>query len=167
VGIAETALIITALILMIIGLLLTLVPFVPGPILLWGVGMVTAILTGFDRVPLLAVLAMTGLMLVGSTAEIWMQFFGLRMEGSSCVSTLGGMIGGIVGTFMIPIPLVGTVIGMVLGALAFEFMRQGELELAIRAGQNAFQLYLLSVAAEFTASVGIFFVFALSVWVTR
>lgn len=166
-GIAETALIIIALVLMVIGVFLTLMPFLPGPILVWGVGFVTALLTGFDRVPLLAVVAMTGFMVVGSTSELWMQAFGLRMEGSSCLSTLGSILGGIIGTFAIPIPLIGTVAGMVIGALAFELMRQGQLDPALRAGKNAFKVYLLSTAAEFTASVAILLVFAASVWLTR
>ena len=39
------------------------------------------------------------------------------------LSIIGAMIGGLVGTFAIPMPLVGTLIGIVGGALIFESLR--------------------------------------------
>ncbi len=166
-AIAETILILIAIVMMGVGLLLTLVPFLPGPMIVWGIGFVFALIDGFERVTLLALAAMTLLMILGSTADLWMQAFGVNMKGGSCLATLGSILGGIVGTFLIPIPILGTVAGMVIGALLFEFMRQGELDPALQAGQNAFKVYLLSTLAELGASFGILVVFILSVWITN
>ena len=164
---AESALIAVAFILMAISLLLTIVPFVPGPLLVWGVGTIFAVIDGFERVTYPALAVMTVLMIAGSTSEVWMQFFGIRMEGSSCLSTIGSLAGGVIGTFAIPVPILGTVIGMVIGALAFEMMRAGDLDRALKAGHNTFKLYIVSFAVEFAASVAIVGVFALSLWLTR
>jgi uncharacterized protein YqgC (DUF456 family) len=164
---ADSALIAVAIILMAIGALLSVVPLMPGPLLVWGVGVIFAVIDGFERLTVPALAAMTVLMIAGSTSEVWMQFFGIRMEGSSCLSTIGSLAGGLVGTFVIPIPILGTVIGMVIGALAFELMRVGELDRALKAGHNTFKLYLVGFAVEFAASAAILGVFVLSVWLTR
>jgi uncharacterized protein YqgC (DUF456 family) len=163
-GIAETALIVIALVLMVIGVLLTFMPFLPGPMIVWAVGFVYTLIDGFEHVGLLALGVMTLLMIAGSTSELWMQLMGLQMHGTSCLSTLGSVVGGVVGTFVIPIPLLGTVAGMVIGALLFEFARQGELDPALQAGRNAFKVYLISTLAEFAAAVLILLVFILSLY---
>ncbi|MBN1202596.1 MAG: DUF456 domain-containing protein [Anaerolineae bacterium] len=164
---AESVLIVIAFALMIVGLGLTVIPFVPGPLLVWAVGLVFAILNGFERVPYISLAVMTLIMLAGSTTEFWTPLLGLRTEGSSCMATLGSLIGGLAGTFMIPIPIIGTVAGMVIGALLFEFLRQGELQGAARAGGTALKLYLLGVVFEFASSVAILLVFAVSIYLTR
>ncbi len=164
---ADSALIAIALILMAISSLLSVVPFMPGPLLVWGIGTIFAVIDGFDRVGYPALALMTVLMIAGSTSEVWMQFFGIRMEGSSCLSTIGSLAGGLVGTLAIPVPILGTVIGMVGGALAFELMRAGELNRAVKAGHNTFKLYLVSFVVEFGASAAIMGVFALNLWLTR
>jgi uncharacterized protein YqgC (DUF456 family) len=83
------------------------------------------------------------------------------------MASLGSLIGGLVGTFVLPIPLIGTVAGMVIGALLFEFMRVGEMQQATRAGRIAFKTYLLGIVTEFASSVAIVLIFAASVWLTR
>lgn len=164
---ADSVLIAAAIGLMALSILLTVLPFVPGPLLVWSIGAIFAILDGFERVTYPALAIMTALMIAGSTSEIWMQFFGVRMEGSSCLSTIGSLVGGLAGTFVIPVPILGTVLGMVIGALAFELLRAGELDRALKAGHNTFKLYLVSFAVEFAASVAILAVFVASLWLTR
>jgi uncharacterized protein YqgC (DUF456 family) len=162
--IAESILNVTALVLMLISLAISFVPFVPGTILVWGIGLAHAILTGFEPVTVLAVAVMTLLMIAGSTSDIWMQFFGVRTGGGSCLSAAGSIVGGIAGTFLIPIPILGTVIGTVAGAALTEFIRRGQLDIALEAGSTAFRLYVWGVVVEFTASLAIVIVFIVSVW---
>ncbi len=163
---SESAMIVVALVLMGLSLLVSIVPFVPGPLLVWAVGLVFALLNDFQRVTYLAFGVMTVLMIAGSTSDYWMQALGFKIKGGSCLTTLGSISGGIVGTFFIPIPLFGTVIGMVLGALAVEMMRVGDWRAALGAGRTTFELYLIGVAFELTTSLAIAAVFAISVWQT-
>jgi hypothetical protein len=55
---------------------------------------------------------------------------------------------------------------MVLGALAVELMRVGDMRSALEAGRTSLELYLIGVAFELTASVAIVIVFAISLWAT-
>jgi uncharacterized protein YqgC (DUF456 family) len=163
---SESVLIVIAFVMMGISLVVSIVPFVPGPLLVWAIGLVFALLNDFERVTYLAFGIMTVIMIAGSTSDYWLQALGFRMKGGSCLTTLGSISGGILGTFFLPIPLFGTVVGMVLGALAVELMRVGDLRSALAAGRTSLELYLIGVAFELTASAAIVIVFALSLWAT-
>jgi len=163
---AESTMIVVALVLMGASVLVSLIPFVPGPLLVWAVGLVFAILNDFERVTYFAFGVMTVLMVAGSTSDYWLPALGFKMKGGSFLTTLGSVGGGIVGTFVIPVPLFGTVIGMVLGALGVELMRAGDWRRAVDAGRTSFELYLIGVAFEVTVSLAIAAVFVASIWLT-
>ncbi|MBZ0295380.1 MAG: DUF456 domain-containing protein [Anaerolineae bacterium] len=162
----ETILII-AIAVMVIVTFVSVIPFVPGPMLVWGIGLVAAFLTGFDRVTVAANVIMFVLMLIGTFQEYWLPLFGIRAEGLSCLGAIGSIVGGIAGTFIIPIPILGTVIGSVLGTLIIEYARIKEMQHAVRAGKTALKLYLWGVVVEFCFSVLIIAVFIFSIISTR
>ena len=159
---AESVLGILAVVLMIVAIVASLLPVVPGPALVWAIGLVYAALTGFTHVTWLSVGLMTVLMILGSTTGWWTQILGMHAEGGSWLSILGSLVGGLIGTFAIPIPFLGTIIGLVLGALLFEFARVGEFRQAVRSGGSALRGYLLSVLVEGGIGILILIVFVLS-----
>jgi uncharacterized protein YqgC (DUF456 family) len=162
----ENLTIILTLIVMVLILPVSLIPFVPGPALMWGAGILFAALNKFERVPLGAVVIMTFFMLLGSTSEFWLRYLGLRGRGGSCLSFVGSLLGGIIGTLVIPIPIVGTLIGAILGALAVEFLRVGQIKQASQAGLAVFEMYLVNIVIEFCLSLAIFSTFAFSLYLT-
>jgi uncharacterized protein YqgC (DUF456 family) len=164
--VSETLLMIAALVLMGIGVILSVVPFLPGPLLVWAIGVVFAVIDGFERVTYLSVALMTLVMVAGSTTEFWAPALGFKAEGGSCLTTVGSILGGIIGTIFIPIPFLGTLAGMMLGALLFEFMRIGEWREALDAGRLALKFYIVGALFEVTASLLIFAIFAASLWLT-
>ncbi|MBI5669099.1 MAG: DUF456 domain-containing protein [Chloroflexi bacterium] len=147
-------------------LALSIVPFVPGPAIIWAIGTVFAVLDGFQRATPAAIIIMTLLMVIGSTSEIWMPALGIRSKGLSCLSTVGSVIGSIVGTFLIPIPLLGTIIGAIAGALLVELARGREVRRAVQAGRSVFQLYLIGIVVQFVTGFAMFVVFLVSLWMT-
>ena len=163
----ETLLIILALIAMCVVLVISIVPFVPGPILMWLVMLAFGFANEFERLHLIAFALATILMLIGSTSDLWMPILGIRTHGASCWGTIGTLIGGLIGTFIIPIPILGTIIGSVIGALLFEFIRVGEVRIAVKSGALALKLFIYGLIAEYTISVMMLIVFLLSVWFTR
>ena len=163
---AESVLAVIAVILMIIAIIASFLPVVPGPVLVWAVGMVFGALTNFTRVPILAAIIITGLMLVGSTTGWWMQAIGMKSQGGSCLGIIGALLGGLVGTFALPIPFLGTLVGMVLGTLIFEYARFGEVRKAVQSGGAAVQGYLLSIIVEVGISLLILIIFTVSLFLT-
>lgn len=163
---ADSLLIPLAVLGMVITLVLSFVPFLPGTAIIWAIGVVFAVLDGFQRATPVTIIIMTLLMVVGSTSEIWMPALGIRSRGLSCLSTVGSVIGSIVGTVLIPIPLVGTIIGAIAGALLVELARGREVRQAVQAGRSVFQLYLIGMVVQFVTSLLMFAVFLVSLWTT-
>jgi uncharacterized protein YqgC (DUF456 family) len=163
---AESSLLALSVILMGVGLIVAFIPLVPASLLLWLIGSITAYLEGFERIPIVSVVIMTVLMILGATNEIWLPLLGIRAAGGSCWSSLGAFIGGIIGAFFIPIPLVGALIGYIAGALVFELARLRELRRAIKAGHSAFKSYLINYVVQLIICFSIFAVFVGSLWIT-
>lgn len=153
--IAESGLTLIAGILMVIGLFVSLLPFLPGPLLLWGISVVYAYLTGFQHVTVLAIVVISLLMIIGSTTDFWTPFVGMKSRGASCSSVLGTILGGLIGTFVVPIPILGTLIGAMVGAVALEAMRLGDLRKALTAGSLALESFVLGMVLEFVFNLGI------------
>jgi uncharacterized protein YqgC (DUF456 family) len=147
-GIAESTLTVIASILMVIAFFASLLPFLPGPFMLWLISVGYGALTGFQQLTVASAILITGLMLIATSKDIWMPLVGMRKYGVSCSSALGMMIGGLVGTFTIPIPIIGTLLGAIAGAVLLELLNLGDLQLALKAGGFAFKSFLLGMATE-------------------
>ncbi len=158
----ETLLLIAAFILMAISIIASFLPFVPGPALVWAIATIYAALTGFQHVGVPGVVIMTALMILGSTTSWWVQALGMKAQGGSCLAVIGALIGGLVGTFAIQIPFLGTLIGIVAGSLLFEFARVREFRQALRTGSAALSSYLLVILIEIVLSLVMLGVFILS-----
>jgi uncharacterized protein len=165
--ITESGLILAATILMITGLILAFVPAMPGPFILWGVACGFGALEGFQRLTPTAAIAATVIMVLGATSDLWLRLFGVQTGGLSCLSSVGSFIGGMVGTVLVPIPLIGTMVGVVGGALLVELVRIREWRQAMSAGKTAFKMFVLSYVVQLVASITIFAVFIISLEVTK
>lgn len=160
---AESVPLIIVIILMIVSTIASLLPFVPGPALVWAIAAIYAATTGFETVSVLAFIVMTILMIIGSTTAWWTQALGMQTQGSSCLSMVGSLVGGLIGTAVIPVPFLGTLIGIVIGALIFEFARFGEFRRALRTGSAAATSFILGIIVETGLAIVIVVVFVLSV----
>lgn len=161
--IGESTLTIIAGVAMIGGLFLSVLPFLPGPLMLWGISLVYAILTNFQNVTVLSMVVITILMIVATSKDIWMPIIGMKTYGVSCSSAFGMMVGGLVGTFVIPIPILGTLFGAIAGAVLMELLNAGEMSRALRAGGVAFKAFILGMITEFGFNLLIVAVFFASV----
>ena len=142
--IAQSGLTVIAGVLMVIALIASLLPFLPGPFMLWVISIVYGVLTGFQHLTVLSAVVITILMIIATTKDIWMPIVGMKTSGVSCSSAIGMFVGGLIGTFAIPIPIVGTLIGAIVGAILLELLNLGDLQKALKAGGFAFKSFLLA-----------------------
>jgi uncharacterized protein YqgC (DUF456 family) len=154
-------------VLMVIALFVSLLPFLPGPLLLWGISVIYGLVTNFQHVTILSIVIMTILMIVGSTTEFWTPFLGMKSRGTSCSSVFGMIVGGMIGTLAIPIPIAGTLIGAMIGAIGLELMRLGSVRLALKAGSLAFESFVWGMVTEFGFNLAIVAVFFISLLLAR
>ncbi len=78
---------------------------------------------------------------------------GARTTGASWRSLIVGFIGAIAGTFLIPIPLLGTLIGYAGGLILTEYVRFNDWHLAVKAAFGGVVGWGISSAVELVGAV--------------
>jgi len=108
-----------AYLLIVLGLIGSLLPIFPGPLLIWLGALLWAWADGFQAVgwPTLVVLAV--LMVLAWTSDLALTTFGTRRAGASWKAVAGAIVGGIAGAILLSgvLPVIGTVVGTLLGAV--------------------------------------------------
>jgi uncharacterized protein YqgC (DUF456 family) len=156
---AQSSVMLLATVGMVLSMVLLVIPVAPVCLLLAVIATIAAFLTNFQPITPLALVIIWGLALVGSTAEGWLPVFGLRGKGLGCLGIVAFFLGVIVGGFLIPLPIVGTIIGAVVAVIGVQLLQVGELKAALQSGGQALKYVLLSMLAE-----GVFAVLILIVW---
>jgi uncharacterized protein len=157
----QTLLFLLTIVVMIVTLVVSIIPFISGPLMVGALALVYALLTGLVPLPLLIIITL--LMVIGTTTEYWLPLLGVRVKGISCLGAVGSILGGILGTLFIPLPILGTIIGMIAGTMLVEHARIRQWRRTIRAGQAALRLYIWGMAVEFGFSFMILLAF-ISTW---
>lgn len=155
------ALVVTFLV-MFVGLLGTVLPVLPGTVLILLGALFYAVLEGFQSVgwPTLLVLAL--LTVVATTADIWAGGLGARAGGASGWSVLAGLVGGLIGLVFFSLP--GAILGTVLGVLISEIVRVRDWRQALRAGGGWAAGWLLSVLVQLGLGLVMVAIFVWQVW---
>lgn len=101
------------------GVLLTIVRL-PGPWLIVAGAATYGWWSGWPRVTLSLVAALAGIAVVAEVIETALTVFAVKRSGASGRAAWGGVIGGFLGMLVlaIPVPVIGVLIGAVLGCFA-------------------------------------------------
>ena len=138
----------------VIGLLGTILPVIPGLIIVWLASLYyAAVVVGFDAFSPWVFALLTIIALVAGTSNIWLAALGAKTTGASWRTLVVGFIGSIAGTFLLPIPLVGTIVGYAAGLVLSEYVRQGELRPAVKAAFGGMVGWGISTVVEFAGGV--------------
>ena len=147
------------LIVMLVGLIGTVLPVIPGTIVIFVAALAFALLEGLHTVgwPTLVVLGL--LTIVATTADIWATSVGAKIGGASGWSVLVGLAGGVVGFFLFTLP--GAIIGAVAGVLLVEIARLRDWRQALKAGSGWMVGWLLATVVQL--GIGLIMV-AIFIW---
>jgi hypothetical protein len=143
--------------LMLVGLVGTLVPILPGPVLILAGAFVHAVFTGFTPISWGRLGILTVMTVVAYVFGNALIALGARHFGVSGWATAGVTVGLVAGLFFGPL---GILVGPVLGAVAGEFVRTRHLGQSVRSGLGTLYAILWSglVTLGLAASmVGLFF----------
>jgi uncharacterized protein YqgC (DUF456 family) len=130
-----------ALVLVIAGLAGTILPVLPGALLVFGGLFLAAWADGFTRVGGLALSIIGALGLFSFVVDFVASLLGAKRVGASPLALVGATLGGIAGIFL-GIP--GLILGPFLGAAAGELLARGGL---VKAGKVGLGTWLGLVAA--------------------
>lgn len=103
-----------------VGVIGSFVPALPGAVIIWAGALLHGALTGWSPLGLEAQLIVAALALSAAVGQLLISAAGAKRFGSSNRGVFGAGIGLLVGTFAIPVPVVGSLLGAFLGALVFE-----------------------------------------------
>lgn len=124
-----------AVLFILLGLAGVIIPLLPGSLLIWLTVALYALaerangLTAIDPVTFVVV---TLIALITGLSDFWLPLLGAKVSGSSKRALLFGVIGSIIGTFVLP--LLGSIAGYAIGILLGEYQKYGDWEKALRAG---------------------------------
>ncbi len=155
----NTIVLILVAVIMFVGLLGTVLPIIPGTVLILLGAFLYALAEGFQAVGWPTLLVLVLLTLLATSADIWASSVGAKIGGASGWSVLVGLIGGFVGLLLFSLP--GAILGAVGGVLLVEIIRVGDLKQAFKAGGGWAIGWLLSTAVQLV--IGLIMV-AIFIW---
>ena len=157
-----TALYVVGALLVIVGLAGTVLPVIPGTVLVFGGLLVAAWADDFTRVGWISLTIIGVLAAIAFAADFVASLLGAKRVGASPLALFGAALGGIVGIFG---GLVGMILGPFIGAVAGEWMARGRLKQAGKVGLGTWLGLVAAAIAKVVlafAMIAVFFAFYLT-----
>ena len=109
---------------MVVGILGTIVPFLPGLPIVWAAALVYGVVEGFGAIGWICFGLITVIGIAGLVAGVVVPKRHVEGGGAPFSTIVTGAIGAVIGFFVIPV--VGLVVGGVVGVLIAERVRTGD-----------------------------------------
>ncbi len=154
----HTVVLVFTAIAMLIGVIGTVLPIIPGTILIFVAALVYALIEGFQAVGWPTLLVLGVLTVLATSADIWATSIGAKMGGASGWSVVIGLVGALLG--FIVFNLLGAIIGAVLGVLLTEVVRVGDWRQALKAGSGWAIGWVLSTVFQLVTALIMVAIFA-------
>jgi uncharacterized protein YqgC (DUF456 family) len=142
-----------------VGIIGTLIPVIPGTLLIWLCTAVYAWHVGIEAFGMAPFLIISLIAVVTGTADLWLPLLGAKTGGASWRALLLGTLGAILGTFLLPIPIVGTVAGYIGGLILGEYQKYEDWELAKQAGLRGLLSWGVATAVQAGGGILILLIF--------
>jgi uncharacterized protein YqgC (DUF456 family) len=161
----EGVVIFITLFVMMVGLIFTVVPPIPGTVVMWAAAVFYGLALGWDqKLCWLTFGLLTFLMIVGLVIDFVAGHFGAKFGGASClaiiVGTILGLILGIVaGLFLPGVGCLAGLIGMIAGILLVEWKRNNDWSTAVKATKGYVAGAAAGIMARVTSGVLMFGIF--------
>ena len=136
---------------MVVGILGTIIPLLPGLPIVWGAALVYGVVAGFGVVGWISFAIITLLGIAGTVAGFVVPQRQVQGGGAPFSTTVVAIVGGIIGFFVIPV--VGIVVGAVAGVLVAERVRTQSWELAWASTKRAVVGFGLGALVQMGAGV--------------
>ena len=154
-----TLIVIISIILLIPGIFMSFVPTVPGIIYMLVISLLFAIIDHFTHVTALDLGILGAIALFSIIIETISGFIGAKAGGAHWSAMFSGLAGFFVGQSVIPVPVIGGLIGMVIGVLASELYITGSAKKAGKSALASVAGSLAGVAVKVVSSVAFLILF--------
>jgi uncharacterized protein YqgC (DUF456 family) len=146
-----------AAILVVLGLVGTVLPVLPGILLVFGGLFLAAWADGFQHVGAVGLSIIGVLALLAFAADLVASLLGAKRVGASPLALAGAAVGGVVG-ILLGIP--GLLLGPFIGAVAGEYLARGRLVQAGKVGIGTWMGLIVAAVAKVVIAItmiGVFF----------
>jgi uncharacterized protein YqgC (DUF456 family) len=150
-------------ILVFFGIFMTFVPFLPGIFFMLLVSFIFAVVTGFNIVTVSEIGILGIIFLVALLNDTFSGIIGAKWGGASNKSVLAGLIGLVLGFFMLP-PL-GAIIGFFGGIFLSEIYLGKNKDKAIKAATGSIIGSAVGILINTILAISFFVLFMIFVWV--
>lgn len=148
---------------MLVGILGSFLPVLPGPPISW-LGLLFLVLT--QGVPndwwMLGITAVAAIVVVA--LDYWIPALGTRKFGGSRAGMLGTVIGLLVALIFPVLGLIGVILWPFIGALVGEIINKSDRKTALKAAFGSFLGFLTGTFLKFMVSIIYLGIFVLKVW---
>ena len=154
---------------MMIGLIFTVIPPVPGTVVIWAGAIFYGWILGWEKLGWPTFTLLTLLMIVGLVMDFLAGHFGAKLGGASCLAIfIGAVLGFILGILasLIGTPVLGCfagLLGMIGGVMWIEWRRKGDWQIAVRATKGYLAGSVAGIMARITSGVLMVIIFAIRV----
>ena len=138
---------------MLVGVVGTLLPLLPGLPIVWGAALVYGVVAGFGGTGVVAFGLITAIAAGGMVAAFLLPHRRVAAAGVPRSTVVAGLVGGIVGFFVIPV--IGLPIGAVAAVMAAETSRLSDTAAAWRTTKNMIVGFGLGLLLELAAALAI------------
>ena len=144
---------------MIVGLIGVIVPIIPGIFMVWLGVFIYVWHFGFDVISIGLFIFITLIVLIAGTSDLWLPIFGAQKAGAAKRTIITGFVGAIVGSLLIPIPILGTIIGYALGILLGEYHKRRDWDQAWVASKGGLAGWGIATIIQLVACILIILIF--------
>jgi uncharacterized protein YqgC (DUF456 family) len=141
-----------ATLLLIPGIFMSVMPF-PGILYMFAIALVAAFFDGFVHLSGFDIGVLAALSVLVMLVDVFSGVVGAKAGGAHWSSVIWSIVGFVVGSIVIPVPILGSLAGMFLGVLVSEWYRTRDMRHANRAALGSFWGWVAGTGFKLAASV--------------
>jgi uncharacterized protein YqgC (DUF456 family) len=149
------------ILIMLVGLVGTILPMMPGCALIFGAALLYGLLTAFARIGAGPLIALGIIAAVVQVSDYLAGAWGAKRFGGGREGIIGAIVGGIVGTIVLNLP--GLILGTVIGAVVGELVRGRKFQESATTGLGTLVGFLAGTLVRVSAAVIMLGIFIITV----
>lgn len=146
------------------GLIMAIVPGLPGLLYMLVIALIFGFIDQFTHLTLGNFGILAAITAVAMLLDLFSGIIGAKWGGAHWTSIVYGLAGLIVGSLVIPVPIVGSLAGMFLGVLFSEWYRTANIKKANKAAVGSFAGSLVGMVGNSVAAVAFLTLFIVFAW---
>ena len=145
--------------LLIPGIIASFFPVLPGMLYMFVVAILYGAVTDFEKISSTELIILAVIVAVAMLIDFLAASVGASKGGANMKSILSGMVGLIIGSFFIPIPLVGSFAGFFIGVFTGEILQHHSKSRALKAAKFGLAGSLVGTISNICLSLVFFILF--------